>query len=101
VSYFDISVTYGHSSLLFVVSDGSHPYFLKFKIIRLTKELVEANKKMKDDSVESDKKTFLKAQMPKMETEITSLKKHISELLDEDELDPRGEFFILAKKLTA
>eukprot|EP00980_Cylindrotheca_fusiformis_P006648 scaffold1390_cov138-Cylindrotheca_fusiformis.AAC.51 len=68
---------------------------------RLTKELGEANKKLKDSSVESDKKTFLKAQMPKMENEIASLKKQIEELLDEDELDPRGEYFVLAKKLIA
>ena len=67
----------------------------------MTKELAEANKKLKDDSVEADKKTFLKAQMPKMETEIGNLKKAITELLDEDELDPRGEYFILAKKLVA
>ena len=41
---------------------------------------------MKDDSIGADKKTFLKAQMPKMETEIGKLKKTIAELLDEDEL---------------
>lgn len=68
-------------------------------VFRLTKEIGEANKKLKDSSVESDKKTFLKAQMPKMETEIANLKKAISELLDEDELDPRGEYFLLAQKL--
>ncbi|CAJ1936355.1 unnamed protein product [Cylindrotheca closterium] len=66
---------------------------------RLTKELGEAKKKLNDASVESDKKTFLKAQMPKMETEIGNLKVAISELLEEDELDPRGEYFILAKTL--
>ena len=68
---------------------------------RFTKELAEAGKKLKDDSIGADKKTFLKAQMPKMETEIGKLKKTIAELLDEDELDPRGEFFVLAKKLVA
>ncbi|KAL3936984.1 MAG: hypothetical protein SGBAC_007819 [Bacillariaceae sp.] len=68
---------------------------------RLAKELGEANKKLKDDSVESDKKTFLKAQMPKMETEIANLKTALSELLEEDELDPRGEYFVLAQKLIA
>ena len=73
--------------------------FVFFK--RLTKELAEAGKKLKDDSIGADKKTFLKAQMPKMETEIGKLKKTIAELLDEDELDPRGEFFVLAKKLVA
>ena len=66
---------------------------------RLTKELGEAQKKLKDDSVAADKKTFLKAQMPKMETEINNLKKALSELLEEDELDPRGEYFLLAQKL--
>mmetsp|Transcript_2051 Transcript_2051/g.4646 ORF Transcript_2051/g.4646 Transcript_2051/m.4646 type:complete len:92 (+) Transcript_2051:147-422(+) len=68
---------------------------------RLTKELNEANKKLKDDSVTSDKKTFLKAQMPKMETEIGNLKKALEELLEEDELDPRGEYFVLAQQLIA
>lgn len=68
---------------------------------RLTKELGEANKKMKDKDVSSDKKTFLKAQMPKMETEIANLKTAIGELLEEDELDPRGEYFVLAQKLIA
>jgi hypothetical protein len=65
----------------------------------LTTELAEAKKKMKDKSVEKDKKTFLKAQMPKMETEIASLKEGINDLLEQDELDPRGEFYVLAKKL--
>jgi hypothetical protein len=65
----------------------------------LTTELAEANKKLKDKSVEKDKKTFLKAQMPKMEKEVESLKESILDLLDQDELDPRGEFYVLAKKL--
>ena len=67
---------------------------------RLTKELGEAQKKMKDSSIEADKKTFLKAQIPKMEAEIKNYKTKVSELLESDELDPRGEFFILAQKLT-
>ena len=67
----------------------------------MTKELGEAKKKLNDSSVESDKKTFLKAQMPKMETEIGNLKTAIGDLLEEDELDPRGEYFVLAKQLLA
>ena len=67
---------------------------------RLTKELNEAQKKMKDGSVEADKKTFLKAQIPKMESEIKNYKTKVADLLESDELDPRGEFFILAQKLT-
>mmetsp|Transcript_5692 Transcript_5692/g.8024 ORF Transcript_5692/g.8024 Transcript_5692/m.8024 type:complete len:93 (+) Transcript_5692:92-370(+) len=67
---------------------------------RLTKELGEAQKKMKDGSIEADKKTFLKAQIPKMEAEIKKYKTTVSELLESDELDPRGEFFLLAQKLT-
>mmetsp|Transcript_82251 Transcript_82251/g.114188 ORF Transcript_82251/g.114188 Transcript_82251/m.114188 type:complete len:92 (+) Transcript_82251:100-375(+) len=67
---------------------------------RLTKELNEAQKKMKDSSVEADKKTFLKAQIPKMEAEIKTYKTKVAELLESDELDPRGEFFLLAQKLT-
>ena len=66
----------------------------------LTKEYAEASKKMKDSSVGSDKKTFLKAQMPKMEKEIAELKAKLVDLLDADELDPRGEFYVLAQKLT-
>jgi hypothetical protein len=65
----------------------------------LTKEIGEANKKLKDSSIEADKKTFLKAQMPKMETEIATLKEAILDLLEQDELDPRGEFYVLAKSL--
>jgi hypothetical protein len=60
---------------------------------------MEAQKKLKDPSLESDKKTFLKAQIPKMETEIKKLKVSIGELLQEEELDPRGEYFVLAAKL--
>jgi len=67
---------------------------------RLTKEITEANKKMKDGSVASDKKTFLKAQIPKMETEIKTLKSAVQELLDSEEIDPRGEYYLLGKKLT-
>ena len=55
---------------------------------------------MKDDSIAADKKTFLKAQIPKMESEIKHYKKQVAELLESDEVDPRGEFFILAQKLT-
>jgi hypothetical protein len=66
----------------------------------LTKELYEANKKMKDKSIDADKKTFLKAQMPKMEKEIKGLKEKVADLLESDELDPRGEYFLLATKLT-
>mmetsp|Transcript_20605 Transcript_20605/g.48872 ORF Transcript_20605/g.48872 Transcript_20605/m.48872 type:complete len:92 (-) Transcript_20605:258-533(-) len=66
---------------------------------RLTKEHTEAQKKLKDGKLESDKKTFLKAQLPKMEKQIKELKDTLSELLEEDELDPRGEYFLLAEKL--
>lgn len=55
---------------------------------------------MKDGSIGSDKKTFLKAQIPKMEGEIATLKTAVIDLLEADELDPRGEFFLLAQKLT-
>jgi hypothetical protein len=53
------------------------------------------------NEVDDAKKTFLKIQIPKMEKEIKSLKDEVSELLEEDELDPRGEYFLLALKLTA
>ncbi|KAG7368651.1 hypothetical protein IV203_031394 [Nitzschia inconspicua] len=66
---------------------------------RLTKEHTEAQKKLKDPALESDKKTFLKAQLPKMEAEIKKLKESLTELLQEDELDPRGEYFVMASKL--
>jgi hypothetical protein len=66
----------------------------------LTKELVEAKKKMDDKSIDKDKKTFLKAQMPKLEAEIKTEREAVLGLLDEDELDPRGEFYLMAKKLT-
>jgi hypothetical protein len=49
--------------------------------------------------LEADKKTFLKAQVPKMEAEIKKLKASLGELLQEEELDPRGEFFVMAAKL--
>ena len=66
---------------------------------RLIKEHKEAQKKINE--VDDAKKTFLKIQIPKMEKEIKSLKVTVADLLEEDELDPRGEYFILAKKLTA
>ena len=65
----------------------------------LTKEHAEAKKKMDDPSVESDKKTFLKAQIPKMEAEMKDVKEKLVNILDADELDPRGEYFLLAEKL--
>ena len=61
------------------------------------KEHKEAKKKLNE--VDDAKKTFLKIQIPKMEKEIKTLKVAVGDLLDEDELDPRGEFFLLAKKL--
>ncbi|OEU17732.1 hypothetical protein FRACYDRAFT_275181 [Fragilariopsis cylindrus CCMP1102] len=64
---------------------------------RLIKEHREAKKKMNE--VDDAKKTFLKIQIPKMEKEIKSLKEEIEELLEEDELDPRGEYFVLATQL--
>jgi hypothetical protein len=67
--------------------------------VSLTTEYQEAQKKLKEGSLEADKKTFLKAQLPKMEKQIKELKKVLAELLEEDELDPRGEYFILAEKL--
>jgi hypothetical protein len=75
-------------------------FFIIVIIIRLTKELVEAKKKMDDKSIDKDKKTFLKAQMPKLEAEIKTEREAVLGLLDEDELDPRGEFYLMAKKLT-
>jgi hypothetical protein len=66
----------------------------------LTKEHAEAKKKMDDKSVEADKKTFLKAQIPKMESEMKEIKEKLANLLESDELDPRGEFYLLAVKLT-
>ncbi|KAL3905411.1 MAG: hypothetical protein SGARI_004475, partial [Bacillariaceae sp.] len=65
----------------------------------LTKEHTEAQKKMKDPKLESDKKTFLKAQLPKMESEMKRLKVYLADLLEEEELDPRGEYFVMAQKL--
>ena len=67
------------------------------KMISLIKEHREAKKKMNE--VDDAKKTFLKIQIPKMEKEIKSLKEEIEELLEEDELDPRGEYFVLATQL--
>ena len=77
-----------------------HSFFIFVLYFRLTKELVEAKKKMDDKSITADKKTFLKAQMPKLEAEIKIEREEVLGLLDEDELDPRGEFFVMAKKLT-
>mmetsp|Transcript_20738 Transcript_20738/g.42674 ORF Transcript_20738/g.42674 Transcript_20738/m.42674 type:complete len:90 (-) Transcript_20738:145-414(-) len=65
---------------------------------RLVKEHKEAKKKINE--VDDAKKTFLKIQIPKMEKEIKTLKVTIGDLLEAEELDPRGEYFILAKKLT-
>ncbi len=66
---------------------------------RLTKEHLEAKKKMDDKSVESDKKTFLKAQIPKMEAEIKEVREKLVSILESEELDPRGEYYLLAEKL--
>ena len=63
------------------------------------KEHKEAKKKINE--VDDAKKTFLKIQIPKMEKEIKALKITVADLLDSEELDPRGEYFLLAKKLTA
>lgn len=63
------------------------------------KEHKEAKKKINE--VDDAKKTFLKIQIPKMEKEIKALKIAVEDLLDSEELDPRGEYFLLAKKLTA
>eukprot|EP00531_Pseudo-nitzschia_arenysensis_P005850 CAMPEP_0116139098 /NCGR_PEP_ID=MMETSP0329-20121206/13122_1 /TAXON_ID=697910 /ORGANISM="Pseudo-nitzschia arenysensis, Strain B593" /LENGTH=89 /DNA_ID=CAMNT_0003634101 /DNA_START=85 /DNA_END=354 /DNA_ORIENTATION=+ len=65
---------------------------------RLVKEHKEAKKKINE--VDDAKKTFLKIQIPKMEKEIKTLKVTIADLLEAEELDPRGEYFVLAKKLT-
>ena len=67
---------------------------------RLVSECKEAKKKLEDKTVEANKKTFLKAQIPKMETEIASLKIKVAGLLEAEELDPRGEWFVMAEKLT-
>mmetsp|Transcript_10284 Transcript_10284/g.30122 ORF Transcript_10284/g.30122 Transcript_10284/m.30122 type:complete len:89 (-) Transcript_10284:385-651(-) len=64
---------------------------------RLIKEHKEAKKKMKE--VDQSKQTFLKIQIPKMEKEIAAIKVDLERLLDEDELDPRGEYYVLAQKL--
>ena len=53
---------------------------------------------MDDPSVEANKKTFLKAQIPKMENEIKTTKARVKSLLEAEELDPRGEWYVLAKK---
>ena len=65
----------------------------------MTKEHLEAKKKMDDKSIESDKKTFLKAQIPKMEAEIKEVKAKLASILESEELDPRGEYYLLAEKL--
>ena len=66
----------------------------------MTKEHFEAKKKMDDKTVEADKKTFLKAQIPKMEAEIKEVKEKLASILESEELDPRGEYYLLAEKLT-
>jgi len=66
---------------------------------RLVRERKEAKKKLNE--VDDAKKTFLKVQIPKMEKQIKSLKVVVSDLLESDELDPRGEYFLLAKKLVS
>ena len=71
-----------------------------FCYISLIKEHTEAKNKLADNSVESDKKTFLKAQLPKLEAEIKEKKTFLASLLEEEELDPRGEWYILAQKIT-
>jgi hypothetical protein len=70
-----------------------------YNIYSLTKEVVESQKQLKDGSVESEKKTMLNLQVPKMEAEIKALKATLAELLEEQELDPRGEYYVLAQKL--
>lgn len=65
----------------------------------LTKEITEAKKKLDDGSVEANKKTFLKAQIPKMESEVKDLREKLTNILESEELDPRGEFYLLAEKL--
>jgi len=75
---------------------------LMIKVItldRLVRERKEAKKKLNE--VDDAKKTFLKVQIPKMEKQIKSLKVVVSDLLESDELDPRGEYFLLAKKLVS
>ena len=69
------------------------------RIASLVKEHKEAKKKINE--VDDAKKTFLKIQIPKMEQEIKTLKVTVAELLEAEELDPRGEYFLLAKKLSA
>ena len=72
---------------------------IQFDSFSLVKEHKEAKKKMNE--VDDAKKTFLKIQIPKMEKQIKTLTVTVSELLEEEELDPRGEYFQLAKKLVA
>mmetsp|Transcript_9456 Transcript_9456/g.20467 ORF Transcript_9456/g.20467 Transcript_9456/m.20467 type:complete len:88 (-) Transcript_9456:176-439(-) len=64
---------------------------------RLIKEHKEAKKKMK--VVDQAKQTFLKIQIPKMEKQIKELKVEVKSLLQEDEIAPNGEYYILGKKL--
>jgi hypothetical protein len=66
----------------------------------LTTELKEAKKKEAETSLSADKKTFLKIQIPKLEKEVASTKDKVLILLESEELDPRGEWFVLAHKLT-
>jgi len=65
--------------------------------ISLIKEHKEAKKKMK--VVDQAKQTFLKIQIPKMEKQIKELKVEVKSLLQEDEIAPNGEYYILGKKL--
>lgn len=84
----------------FITTHGGISYFQYCAFsYRLTKEHLEAKKKMDDKSVEADKKTFLKAQIPKMEAEIKEVKEKLVSILESEELDPRGEYYILAEKL--
>ena len=97
---FTASRPWSRRAFVFLTARYNTNTFLFLLLYSLTKEYAEASKKMKDSSVGSDKKTFLKAQMPKMEKEIAELKAKLVDLLAADELDPRGEFYVLAQKLT-
>lgn len=66
-------------------------------LTRLVEEHSKAKRKMNE--VDDAKKTFLKIQIPKMEKEIKALKVVVESLLEADELDPRGEYFLAAQKL--
>ena len=87
------------SLLIFCFHSRLHDASIRFDSFSLVKEHKEAKKKMNE--VDDAKKTFLKIQIPKMEKQIKTLTVTVSELLEEEELDPRGEYFQLAKKLVA